>query len=223
MLSAVDGTKQRSFTVAVAIDQVRLIRFKSRVGMIGSVYSIELIRRIVDMDSDARKMEQLLVIGARSNQYYRDNECQHEFAVRVRRERDARVGEGKFARYSMCQGSKCGKHDCKYSRYEGKRREHQHQRQSCCWPERYCCTGGISRLGYFAAGRGVPGTSRVDAVRTAEALASRMPANEGVRVESALTSACGARALRGIASRRMRGRALRLAERAECWPLKVSE
>ena len=48
----IDGTKQRSFTVAVAIDQVRLIRFKSGVGMIGSVYSIELIRRVVDMDGD---------------------------------------------------------------------------------------------------------------------------------------------------------------------------
>ena len=50
-----------------------------------------------------------------------------------------------------------------------------------------------------------------------------MPANEGVRVETALASPRGACALRRVTSRRVRGAALRVAERAACWPLEVSE
>ena len=66
-------------------------------------------------------------------------------------------------------------------------------------------------------------TSCVDAADTAESLTNRMPANEGVRAGTALASPCGARALRGVTSRRVRGRALRVTERAACWPLEVSE
>ena len=42
--SAVDGAKQRSLTIAIAIDQVRLIGRKTGIGLIGCVlYCMEVV------------------------------------------------------------------------------------------------------------------------------------------------------------------------------------
>ena len=65
------------------------------------------------------------------------------------------------------------------------------------------------------------GTSEVDAVYTAKAFASRMPANKRIGAESAVTPVRVARALRGIAGPGVRRGVVGVAGRAACWPLKV--
>ena len=61
--STADGTKQRSLTIAVAVDQVRLIRRETRMGLIDCVCSMEAVNRIVDVDGDTRKLRKPLFIG----------------------------------------------------------------------------------------------------------------------------------------------------------------
>jgi len=64
--STIDGTKERSFTITVAVDQLRLIRFKTGMRLIDCVYSVEVVSRVVDVDGDTRKGRPLLVgIGQR--------------------------------------------------------------------------------------------------------------------------------------------------------------
>ena len=64
--STVDGTKRRSFTITVAVDQMRLIRFETGMRLIDCVYSAEVVSRVVDVDGDTRKGRPLLVsIGQR--------------------------------------------------------------------------------------------------------------------------------------------------------------
>ena len=65
--STVDGTKQRSLTIAVAVDQVRLIRCETGMGLIDCVYSMEVVGRIVDVDGDTRKLRKPLFIGIRQS------------------------------------------------------------------------------------------------------------------------------------------------------------
>jgi len=85
----IDGTKQRSFTIAVAVDQRRLIRFETGVGLTDCVYSVEAIRRIIDVDGDTRKLRESLFIGIGQSQKCRGCECQHKSTLCRRRERDA--------------------------------------------------------------------------------------------------------------------------------------
>ena len=61
IVGTVDGLKQRSFTVAVAVDQVRWIRRETGMGRIDRVYGVEVISWIVDMNSDTRPMSKLLM------------------------------------------------------------------------------------------------------------------------------------------------------------------
>ena len=63
--STIDGTKERSFTITVAVDQMRLIR-SNGMRLIDCVYSVEVVSRVVDVDGDTRKGRPLLVgIGQR--------------------------------------------------------------------------------------------------------------------------------------------------------------
>ena len=87
--STIDGTKQRSFTIAVAVDQRRLIRFETGMGLADCVYSVEAVSRIVDVDGDTRKLRESLFIGIGQSQKCRGCECQHKSTVSRRRERDA--------------------------------------------------------------------------------------------------------------------------------------
>ena len=82
---------------------------------------------------------------------------------------------------------------------------------------------GIFRAGYSITGRGVLGTSRVDAVYTAKVPASRVPANKRIGVESAVTPMRPAHALRGMAGLGVQRGAVGVAERSACWPFKDSE
>ena len=91
--STVDGTKQRSFTIAVVVDQVGLIRVETGVGLIDGVYSMEVIRRIIDVDGDTRKLRKSLFIGIGQSQKCRGCECQHKSTVSRWRERDVGAGE----------------------------------------------------------------------------------------------------------------------------------
>ena len=109
--STVDGAKQRGFTITVAVDQMRLIRFEVGMWLIDCVYSMEVVSRIVDVDGDTRKRRPLLVsIGQR--QKCRGCEYQYKSTVRQRCERGAGADDRRCARCSVCQGSKCGEHDC---------------------------------------------------------------------------------------------------------------
>ena len=65
--SAVDGTKQRCLTIAVAVDQVRLIRCENGMGLIDCVHSMEMVGRIVDVDGDTRNLRKPLFIGIRQS------------------------------------------------------------------------------------------------------------------------------------------------------------
>ena len=89
---------------------------------------MELIRGVVYADSDVQKTGLSLLVGTRRSQKRRGSESQYESTSSGRRARDGSVGERKAVRCAVCQqGSKCGKHDREYSRYQGKRREHQRQ------------------------------------------------------------------------------------------------
>ena len=64
---SVDGMKQRRFTVAVAVDQLRLIRVEIGTWLIDCVYRMEAVSRIVDVDGHTRKRWPLFV-GVRQRQ-----------------------------------------------------------------------------------------------------------------------------------------------------------
>ena len=66
--STVDGAKQRSLTIAIAIGQVRLIRRMIGIGLIDCVYCMEVVGRIVDVDGNTRKLRKALFIGIRQRQ-----------------------------------------------------------------------------------------------------------------------------------------------------------
>ena len=66
--STVDGAKQRSLTIAIAIDQVRRIRRMAGTGLIDCVYCMEVVGRIVDVDGNTRKLRKALFIGIRQRQ-----------------------------------------------------------------------------------------------------------------------------------------------------------
>ena len=63
--STVDGAKQRSLTIAIAIDQVRRIRRMAGTGLIDCVYCMEVVGMIVDVDGNTRKLRKALFIGSR--------------------------------------------------------------------------------------------------------------------------------------------------------------
>ena len=79
IVGTVDGMKQRSFTVAVAVDQVRLIRRETGMGRIDCVYGMEVVSRIVDVDGDTRQvgksLGKSLFIGIGQSQKCRGCEC----------------------------------------------------------------------------------------------------------------------------------------------------
>ena len=127
MLSAIGRRKNRGFAGTVAVDHVRLIGLEPRVGWVGSMGSMELVRGAVDVDSGAWKMGLALLVGTRRSQTRRGSERQYESALSGRCARDGSVGERKVVRCPVCQGSECGKHDREYSRHQRKRREHQRQ------------------------------------------------------------------------------------------------
>ena len=109
-------------------------------GLIGSVGSMEMIRGIVDVDGNARKMGLPLLVGTRRCQKCRGSESQYESTLSGRCDQDARAGEGKAARCPVRQGSECGKHDREYPGYQRKWREHQ--RQSCTSEQGLLLVGG---------------------------------------------------------------------------------
>jgi hypothetical protein len=57
--------KERSFTGTIAVDQVRLIGREPGVGLITSVDGVEVIRGVVDVDGNARKLGLPFFVGKR--------------------------------------------------------------------------------------------------------------------------------------------------------------
>ena len=66
--SAVDGMKQRGLIIAVAVDQVRLIRRENGMGLIDCAHSMKMVGRIVNVDGDTRSLRKPLFIGIRQSQ-----------------------------------------------------------------------------------------------------------------------------------------------------------
>ena len=64
---SIDGMKQRCFTVAVAVDKLRLIRAEIGTWLIDCVYCMEAVSRIVNVDGHTRKRWPLFV-GVRQRQ-----------------------------------------------------------------------------------------------------------------------------------------------------------
>ena len=91
--STVDGMKQRGLTIAVAVDQVRLIRRENGMGLVDCVHSMEMVGRIVNVDGDTRSLRKPPFIGIRQSQKRRG--CKREYKATASRwcERDVRAGE----------------------------------------------------------------------------------------------------------------------------------
>ena len=90
MCSAIGRMKERSFAGTVAVDQVRLIGREPGVGLIGSVDGMEVIRGVVDVDGNARKLGQPLFVGKRRCQKRRGCEGRYESPLYGRRDQGVR-------------------------------------------------------------------------------------------------------------------------------------
>ena len=84
----VHGMKQCGLAVAVAVDQVGLIRRESGMGLVDCVHSMEMVGRIVNVDGDTRSLRKPPFIGIRQSQKRRG--CKREYKATASRwcERD---------------------------------------------------------------------------------------------------------------------------------------
>jgi len=73
----VDGAKQRSLTIAIAIDPMGRIRRMTGISLVDRVHRVEVVGRIVDVDGNTRKLRRALFIGIRQRQKRRGrkHEC----------------------------------------------------------------------------------------------------------------------------------------------------